>query len=179
VLEAFLFGPKVSELGPSLAHLAHLENALVFILRLLLRCTFSLHAFSYYAYFHSPPSPTTPVFITRLLLRRLFSFPSFSYDAYFHSPPAPSPIALIFISCILLIRLFSLCKYCRGIIVPECLSFRLNWVPPMVPPHPLPRQKYTVPLRFLFEKLRRYLSTAFQFQTDMMSVAEKYILVIL
>ena len=92
----FLLGPKVSELGPNLAHLAHQENVLIFILRLLLRRTFSFHAFSYNANFHSPPSPTTLIFIPRLLLQRLFSFPALS---------------LIFISRILIIRLFSLCKY--------------------------------------------------------------------
>jgi hypothetical protein len=60
------------------------------------------------AYFHSTPSPMTPVFIPRLFLRHLFSFPTFSFHAYFHSPP--SPIELIFSSLILLICLFSFCK---------------------------------------------------------------------
>ncbi len=68
----FLFGPKVSELGPNLALLARQENALIFILRLHLRRTFSFHAFSYNAYFHSPPSPTAPIFIPCPLLLRLF-----------------------------------------------------------------------------------------------------------
>ncbi len=79
----FLFGPKVSELGPNLAHLAHQENALIFILRLLLRRTFSFHAFSYNAYFHSPPSPTVPIFIPRPLLLRLFLFILFIYKRFF------------------------------------------------------------------------------------------------
>ena len=80
----------------------------------LLRRTFSFHAFSYNAYFHSPPSPT--------------------YGAYFHFPR--SPIALIFISHILLVRIFSLCKYRRGII----LYIEYQSVCPFVwigPPHPL------------------------------------------
>ena len=80
----FLFGPKVSELGPNLAHLALQENALIFILRLLLRRTFSFHAFSYNAYFHSPPSATAPIFIPRPLLLRVFFIRAFSKCAYFH-----------------------------------------------------------------------------------------------
>ncbi len=86
----FLFGPKVSELGPNVAHLARQENALIFILRLLLRRTFSFLAFSYNAYFHFPPSPMTLIFIPHLLLWRLFSFPTLSYCAYFYFAQKPN-----------------------------------------------------------------------------------------
>ncbi len=80
----FLFGPKVSELGPNLAHLVRQENALIFILRLLLRRTFSFHAFSYNAYFHSPLLLQHLFFIPRPLLLRLFLFRAISQYAYFH-----------------------------------------------------------------------------------------------
>ena len=78
----FLLGPKVSELGPNLAHQAHQENALIFIPRLLQRRTFSFYAFSYNANFHSPPSPRTLIFIPRLLLLRRLH----------RQNPSPSPL---------------------------------------------------------------------------------------
>ncbi len=77
-----LFGPKVSELGPNLAHLTHQENAHIFIPRLLRRRTFSFYAFSCNANFHSPPSPTTLIFIPRLLLGRRLH----------RQNPSPSPL---------------------------------------------------------------------------------------
>ena len=85
----FLLGPKVSELGPNLAHLAHQENALIFILRLLLRRPFSFHAFSYNAYFHP-----------RLLLRRLFSFPALSYCAYFYFAHSSNTLIFYYVNTV-------------------------------------------------------------------------------
>ena len=75
----------------------------IFILRLLLRRSFSLRAFSNSVYFHFPYSPRTLIYIMRLLLMRRFSFRAFSYDAYFHY--ASSPMTLTFIPRILLRRL--------------------------------------------------------------------------
>ena len=54
---------------------------------------------SNYAYFHSPPFPMILIFILRLPLRR---------NTFI---PRPFLLRLCFISRILLIRLFSLCKY--------------------------------------------------------------------
>jgi hypothetical protein len=98
---------------------------------------FSFRAFSYDVHFHSTSSLITPIFIPRLLLRRLFSFPALSYCTCF------------FISRILLIRFFSLCKYQHKL--SQCLHGCLPPPPSLLwwagHPRPLASRSRTLPVK--------------------------------
>ncbi len=100
----FLFGPKISELGSNLSHLAHQETAPIVIPRLLYGVHFHYEPSPNAPIFFPriqrklcqenctgifPPSPMTLIFIPRLLLRRSFSLFAFSYSVYFHSMYSP------------------------------------------------------------------------------------------